>query len=192
MTQEMKTRMASSQGSVFANAVSAFISRFPQFNSPAFVVFPGFCDVHVHFREPGFSYKETIFSGSRAAARGGYTAVCTMPNLNPVPDSIESLNAQLNLIEKDACIHVYPYGAGLESLLLPTAKTIPCSTAATSTRAAMPKPTVIGASAPKVSGGRLPGTWIWFGRQAAATMCATSQPKRAWTSSERPRRKAWM
>ena len=111
MTQEMKTRMASSRGSVFANAVSAFISRFPQFNSPAFVVFPGFCDVHVHFREPGFSYKETIFSGSRAAARGGYTAVCTMPNLNPVPDSIESLNAQLNLIEKDACIHVYPYGA---------------------------------------------------------------------------------
>ena len=54
-------------------------------------VFPGFCDVHVHFREPGFSYKETIKSGSAAAARGGYTAVCTMPNLKPVPDSVEHL-----------------------------------------------------------------------------------------------------
>ena len=53
-------------------------------------VFPGFCDVHVHFREPGFSYKETIVSGSRAAARGGYTAVCAMPNLNPVPDSLKT------------------------------------------------------------------------------------------------------
>ncbi len=74
-------------------------------------VFPGFCDVHVHLREPGFSYKETIFSGSRACARGGYTAVCTMPNLNPVPDSVENLNQQLAIIEADACIHVYPYGA---------------------------------------------------------------------------------
>ena len=74
-------------------------------------VFPGFCDVHVHFREPGFSYKETIATGSRASARGGYTAVCTMPNLNPVPDSIENLNIQLQMIEDQACIHVYPYGA---------------------------------------------------------------------------------
>ena len=77
----------------------------------SYVVFPGFCDVHVHFREPGFSYKETIESGSRASARGGYTAVCTMPNLNPVPDSRENLQKQLQIIEKDACIHVYPYGA---------------------------------------------------------------------------------
>ena len=76
-----------------------------------YAVFPGFCDVHVHFREPGFSYKETIFSGSRAAARGGYTAVCTMPNLNPVPDSMVHLVRQLQLIENDACIHIYPYGA---------------------------------------------------------------------------------
>ena len=74
-------------------------------------VFPGFCDVHVHFREPGFSYKETITTGSRASARGGYTAVCTMPNLNPVPDSVENLHLQLKLIEDQACIHVYPYGA---------------------------------------------------------------------------------
>ena len=55
-------------------------------------IFPGFCDVHVHFREPGFSYKETMVTGSRAAARGGYTAVCAMPNLNPVPDSLAHLN----------------------------------------------------------------------------------------------------
>ncbi|MEE1327083.1 MAG: amidohydrolase family protein, partial [Oscillospiraceae bacterium] len=74
------------------------------FNNPDYVIFPGFCDVHVHFREPGFSYKETIFSGSRAAARGGYTAVCTMPNLNPVPDSMVHLVRQLQLIENDACI----------------------------------------------------------------------------------------
>ena len=75
------------------------------------VVFPGFCDVHVHFREPGFSYKETIASGSMAAAHGGYTAVCTMPNLNPVPDSKDNLKQQLDIIERDAVIDVYPYGA---------------------------------------------------------------------------------
>ena len=74
-------------------------------------VFPGFCDVHVHFREPGFSYKETIKSGSYAAAKGGYTTVCTMPNLNPVPDDFENLKKQLDIIEKDACINVIPYGS---------------------------------------------------------------------------------
>ena len=81
------------------------------YNSPKYSIFPGFCDVHVHFREPGFSYKETIKTGSLAAARGGYTAVCTMPNLNPVPDSVEHLAEQLTLIDEGACIHVYPYGA---------------------------------------------------------------------------------
>ena len=81
------------------------------FDSPEYVVFPGFCDVHVHFREPGFSYKETMKTGSASAARGGYTAVCTMPNLNPVPDSVEHLAAQLRLIEAADSIHVYPYGA---------------------------------------------------------------------------------
>ena len=80
-------------------------------NSPKYSIFPGFCDVHVHFREPGFSYKETIKSGSRAAARGGYTAVCTMPNLAPVPDSAEHLSEQTDIIDRDACIHVYPMGA---------------------------------------------------------------------------------
>ncbi len=81
------------------------------FNSPEYVIFPGFCDVHVHFREPGFSYKETIFSGSLAAAHGGYTAVCTMPNLDPVPDSKANLKQQLDLIRQDGLIHIYPYGS---------------------------------------------------------------------------------
>ena len=81
------------------------------FDAPEYVVFPGFCDVHVHFREPGFSYKETMETGSKAAARGGYTAVCTMPNLNPVPDSLDHLQQQLELIEQNSVIHVYPYGA---------------------------------------------------------------------------------
>ena len=75
------------------------------------VVLPGFCDVHVHFREPGFSYKETIKTGSQAAAHGGYTDVCTMPNLNPVPDSVESLQAQLDIIKRDAVIGVHPYAS---------------------------------------------------------------------------------
>ena len=75
------------------------------------VIFPGFCDVHVHFREPGFSYKETIKTGSLAAARGGYTEVFAMPNLNPVPDSVPHLNEELELINRDAVISVRPYGA---------------------------------------------------------------------------------
>ncbi len=81
------------------------------FPSNRYCIFPGFCDVHVHFREPGFSYKETILTGSKAAAAGGYTAVCTMPNLNPVPDSIEHLQLQLGKINQDSVIHAYPYGA---------------------------------------------------------------------------------
>ena len=75
-----------------------------------YVVFPGFCDVHVHFREPGFSYKETMVTGSAAAARGGYTDVCTMPNLNPVPDSVEHLREQLDLIPPSG-IRIHPYGS---------------------------------------------------------------------------------
>ena len=81
------------------------------YDSDTIAVFPGFCDVHVHFREPGFSYKETIKSGSLAAARGGCTAVCTMPNLSPVPDSAENLQMQLDIIERDAVINVYPYAS---------------------------------------------------------------------------------
>lgn len=79
--------------------------------SKKYIIVPGLCDVHVHFREPGFSYKETIASGSAAAAHGGYTAVCTMPNLNPVPDSAEHLQVQLDAIERGAAIKVLPYGA---------------------------------------------------------------------------------
>ena len=95
-------------GSVFCGGTRVDFSRFDRGN----VVFmPGFCDVHVHFREPGFSYKETIATGSLAAAAGGYTAVCTMPNLKPVPDTKENLHEQIAIIEQDAIIHVYPYGS---------------------------------------------------------------------------------
>lgn len=79
--------------------------------SKEYIIVPGLCDVHVHFREPGFSYKETIASGSAAAAHGGYTAVCTMPNLDPVPDSAEHLQVQLDAIKRSAAIKVLPYGA---------------------------------------------------------------------------------
>ncbi len=79
--------------------------------SSKYVVFPGFSDVHVHLREPGFSYKETIRTGTMAAARGGFTSVCAMPNLCPVPDCAEHLGQQLEIIKKDACIYVHPYAA---------------------------------------------------------------------------------
>ncbi|MBQ5910515.1 MAG: dihydroorotase [Clostridia bacterium] len=73
-------------------------------------VFPGFTDVHVHLREPGFSYKETVATGTLAAAKGGYTNVCTMPNLKPCPDSCEHLKQQLDIIKSKAKINVYPFG----------------------------------------------------------------------------------
>ena len=114
MTVTSKAKVfPASLGTAFVDGIGASISSdvLSVFNSPNFAVFPGFCDVHVHFREPGFSYKETIATGSLASARGGYTAVCTMPNLNPVPDSVENLQIQKDLIENTACIHVYPYGA---------------------------------------------------------------------------------
>jgi len=82
-----------------------------ELDSSKYTILPGFCDVHVHFREPGFSYKETILSGCQAAAHGGYTTVCTMPNLNPVPDTRAHLREQLSLIQQEATIQVFPYGA---------------------------------------------------------------------------------
>ena len=88
------------------SASSAFLSDMSKYT-----LLPGFCDVHVHFREPGFSYKETVASGSAAAARGGYTAVCTMPNLDPVPDSPEHLKEQLDIIDRDSAVNVYPYAS---------------------------------------------------------------------------------
>ena len=94
--------------SVSQNA-SVSVSDMPVFSNC--LILPGFCDVHVHFREPGFCYKETVASGTASAARGGFTAVCSMPNLNPVPDSKEHLHVQLDAIKKDAKIAVYPYGS---------------------------------------------------------------------------------
>lgn len=92
-------------------AVSEFLCSNKEFNTPDYTVFPGFCDVHVHFREPGFSYKETVLTGSLAAAHGGYTAVCTMPNLSPVPDCVENLKKQTEIIGRDALVNIYPYGS---------------------------------------------------------------------------------
>ena len=108
--EHMMRSVACSMDTVLSSGPSVAEALSPFFTNQ-YVVFPGFCDVHVHFREPGFSYKETIASGSNASAAGGYTAVCTMPNLNPVPDSIEHLAQQLQLIDEQAVIHVYPYGA---------------------------------------------------------------------------------
>lgn len=101
--------VSASLGAVFS--IGDSFSSLARFDSPEYVIFPGFCDVHVHFREPGFCYKETIATGSRAAARGGYTAVCAMPNLNPVPDSPANLAPELAAIRNTAAVHVYPYGA---------------------------------------------------------------------------------
>ena len=92
--------------SVFTGDLSSIAC--PVFHNVA--IFPGFCDLHVHFREPGFCYKETIKTGCEASAAGGYTAVCTMPNLNPTPDTKEHLQLQLDAIERDASIAVFPYG----------------------------------------------------------------------------------
>ena len=80
-------------------------------DSEGMFIFPGFADVHVHLREPGFSYKETIRTGTSVAAHGGYTAVCAMPNIKPVPSTLSQLQAELDMIERDAMIHVYPVGA---------------------------------------------------------------------------------
>lgn len=81
------------------------------FRAEGKIVCPGFIDLHVHLREPGYSYKETIITGTRAAAAGGFTTVCAMPNLNPVPDSRHTLSQQLDLIRRDALVEVIPYGA---------------------------------------------------------------------------------
>ena len=93
------------------------VSNFPLSESDNLYIFPGFVDVHVHLREPGFLYKETIKTGTMAAAHGGYTAVCSMPNLNPPPHSAENLKVQLDAIKADALIDVVPYGTITESSL---------------------------------------------------------------------------
>ena len=109
--QNVKTNLLKLPEILHDTATHFLTDEMPVFlNDSEYIIFPGFCDVHVHFREPGFSYKETIKTGSLSAARGGYTAVCTMPNLNPTPDTLENLNIQLKLIENDSVINVYPYG----------------------------------------------------------------------------------
>ena len=106
----LKTKIAS--GGVDASYIEkALTTKFADYNNQALTAMPSFVDVHVHFREPGFSYKETIKSGSASASRGGFTTVFTMPNLNPVPDSVENIKQQLEIIKKDATINVYPYAA---------------------------------------------------------------------------------
>ena len=99
-----------SGGRVFSPGSGAVPSS-PVVDGTDIYVLPGFADVHVHFREPGFSYKETIRTGSLAAAHGGYTTVCPMPNLQPVPDSAETLEEELMLIRQGAAVRVIPYGA---------------------------------------------------------------------------------
>lgn len=101
------------ENQALALAVRTFMEAggFSPILSDSYMVLPGFCDVHVHFREPGYFYKETVHTGCDAAIHGGYTAVCTMPNLNPVPDCKESLQIQLDAIRADGRITVLPYGA---------------------------------------------------------------------------------
>ena len=101
--------LAVSDGGIVSSAVLG--DHFSRFDVSSLSILPGFVDVHVHLREPGFSYKETIRTGTMAALRGGYTAVCSMPNLDPVPDSAESLAPQLDIIRRDALCTVVPYGA---------------------------------------------------------------------------------
>ena len=119
MAQQLNAKIiniaaAGSQSEKFYSSVAAHLTSVDTlsvFNSQKYIILPGFCDVHVHFREPGFSYKETIETGCKASARGGYTAVCTMPNLNPVPDSAEHLKEQTDVIKNTATINVYPYAS---------------------------------------------------------------------------------
>lgn len=99
------TKIVSIGASIFKNGVDLTIDAQDKY------LIPGFVDVHVHLRQPGFSYKETIKTGAKSAAKGGYTTVCAMPNVEPVPDSVENIKIQTDLIEKDACIKVYPYAS---------------------------------------------------------------------------------
>ncbi len=103
--KEISSLVASLDGTSFPSQII-----FKELNNKQYVILPGLCDVHVHFREPGFSYKETIKTGSLSASRGGYTTVMTMPNLNPAPDSKENLQVQLDLVKKDGLIEILPYG----------------------------------------------------------------------------------
>ncbi len=112
MAELLAKNIGLESANISVSSVTDILSgEFAFLNNDRFTVLPGFCDVHVHFREPGFSYKETIKTGSLSAAKGGYTAVCTMPNLKPVPDSEENLKLQLDLIREAGLINIIPYGA---------------------------------------------------------------------------------
>ena len=97
--QFLKTSFSLSDNKVIPYCDS---SEFEIYDCEGMYIFPGFVDVHVHLREPGFSYKETVETGTQAAVSSGYVALCTMLNLNPVPDCVDSINKQLDIISKDA------------------------------------------------------------------------------------------
>ena len=110
MMKSTKTSMVYRSGHFVPEAFS-FAPAVSVSSDIEYFVFPGFADVHVHLREPGFSYKETVKTGTLAGAAGGYTALCPMPNLKPVPDSQEHLDEQLACIRRDACVKTVPMGA---------------------------------------------------------------------------------
>ena len=110
MMKSTKTSMVYRSGHFVPEAFS-FAPAVSVSSDIEYFVFPGFADVHVHLREPGFSYKETVKTGTLAGAAGGYTALCPMPNLKPVPDSLEHLDEQLACIRRDACVKTVPMGA---------------------------------------------------------------------------------
>ena len=107
-----EAKTAESKYKVFADDFNKrFRSTYSDFSDESFLIIPSFVDVHVHLREPGFFYKETIHTGSKAAASAGYGNIFSMPNLDPVPDTLENLQIQLDIIKKDAVIDVQPYGS---------------------------------------------------------------------------------
>ena len=103
------TTLLVSEGKIFLNHYNDSIDADVILDLEGCHLLPSFVDMHVHLREPGFSYKETIKTGTEAAAAGGFTTVCPMPNLNPAPDSLENLGKQLDIIEKDAVVNVLPF-----------------------------------------------------------------------------------
>ena len=106
----VKTDIAILNGKVFFSSPQGY-SSLKTIDCDNMFIFPGFVDVHTHLREPGFSYKETIKTGTEAGAKWGYSVICSMPNLKPVPDCKENLKAQQDIIDRDAVIKVYPYGS---------------------------------------------------------------------------------
>ncbi|MBR5306169.1 MAG: dihydroorotase [Oscillospiraceae bacterium] len=107
-----KADMLVENGTVVSVGVGIAVSAdVPVIDAENLMILPGFADVHVHLREPGFFYKESIATGTQAAAKGGFTLVCSMPNLNPVPDSVENMAVQQEIIDRDAVINVLPYAA---------------------------------------------------------------------------------